>query len=128
MKTLTVLTDAYYKELDECTAAYARRAKRPAQGYIRIYYEKFDAEGFYPLLEGIALKRNHALCGLAKLTNMVKNATPQTVTNKNIAALREYAQRNRAMHLEGYVAFRMAAYNDYVNCLLYTIAKRLKVN
>ncbi|MDR1001521.1 MAG: hypothetical protein LBL96_12125 [Clostridiales bacterium] len=128
MRTLIVLTDAYYKELDECTATYVRRAKRPAEGYIRIYYEKFDAEGFYPMLEGIALKRNHALRGFAKLTNMVKNATPQTVTNKNIAALREYVESNRAMHLEGYVAFRMAGYNAYINCLLYAIAKKLKVN
>jgi hypothetical protein len=128
MRTLTVLTDVYYKELNEFTGSYARRVIRPAERSIKIYYDEFDAESFYPLLENIAHKKNHALRGFTKLTEMIKNAVPQTVINKNIAALREYERRNRTLHLEGYTAFRMSAYNDYINCLLYAMAKKIKVN
>ena len=127
MRTLTIHTDAYLKELDEATCGFIRRAKRPALGYIKLYYEVFDTEGFYSFLSWAAFQENAALKGMPKLAKLTRKLISPDIERCNIERLDEYIKKNRILHVEGYVRFRMAEFNDYLNRLLYLIIKRTKV-
>ncbi|MDR1560340.1 MAG: putative sporulation protein YtxC [Clostridiales bacterium] len=127
MRTLTIHTDAYLKELDEATSGFIRRVKRLEQGFIKLYYETFDTEGFYSFLEWAAFQENAALRGMPKLTELTRKLISPDIGARNIESLDEYIKKNRGLHVEGYVRFRMAEYNNYLNCLLYAIMKRTKV-
>ena len=127
MRTLTIHTDAYLKELDEATCGFIRRVKRPESGYIKLYYEVFDTEGFYSFLNWVAFQKNAALKGMPKLAKLTRKLISSDIQRCNIERLDEYIKKNRTLHVEGYVHFRMAEYNDYLNRLLYSIIKQTKV-
>ena len=124
MRTLTIHTDAYWKELDMATSGFIRRVKHPEQGNIKLYYETFDAEGFYSFLEWAAFQENAALRNMPKLAELTRRLISDDVGRLNIECLTEYIKNNRVLNVEGYVRFRMADYNNYLNCLLYAIIKR----
>ena len=127
MRTLTIHTDAYLKELDEATCGFIRRVKRPESGYIKLFYEVFDTEGFYSFLNWVAFQENAALKGMPKLAKLTRKLISSDIQRCNIERLGEYIKMNRTLHVEGYVHFRMAEYNDYLNRLLYSIVKQTKV-
>ena len=127
LRTLTIHTDAYLKELDEATCGFIRRVKRPASGCIKLYYEIFDTEGFYSFLNWAAFQENAALKGMPKLAKLIRKLISPDIERCNIERLDEYIKKNRILHVEGYVHFRMAEYNDYLNCLLYSIIKQTKI-
>ncbi|MDR2650178.1 MAG: hypothetical protein LBB94_10745 [Clostridiales bacterium] len=127
MRTLTIYTDTYLEELAEATSGFIRRVKRPGQGYIKLYYERFDTEGFYSFLEWAAFQENAALKGIPKLAELTRGFISPDIGLRNIRILDEYIKKNRTLHVEGYVHFRMAEYNDYLNRLLYGILRRAKV-
>ena len=127
MRTLTIHTDAYLKELDEATCGFIRRVKRPESGYIKLFYEVFDTEGFYSFLNWVAFQENAALKGMPKLAKLTRKLISSDIQRCNIERLDEYIKMNRTLHVEGYVHFRMAEYNDYLNRLLYSIVKQTKV-
>ena len=125
MRTLTIHTDAYLKELDEATCGFIRRVK--GKGYIRLYYETFDTEGFYSFLDWAAFQENIVLKGASKLAKLTRGLISPDIEHRNIKRLDEYIKKNRVLHVEGYIHFRMAEYNNYLNRLLYAIMKRTKV-
>jgi hypothetical protein len=125
MRTLAVSTDAYYKELDEHTSHYVKRAKKKEANSIRLYFDEFDAEGFYHLVDWIVFQENPALKGVQKLAEVIRNNIPKRMILENVQALKKYVQENRALHLEGYVKFRLAEYNDYLNRLMYAVVRKL---
>ena len=127
MRTLTIYTDAYLKELDAATSGFARRAVRPEQGYIKLYYEVFDADGFNTFLDWAAFQENAALRGMPRLAELTRKLISQDISRRNIERLAEYIDKYRILHVEGYIRFRMAEYNDYLNSLLYAIMKRTKI-
>ena len=127
MKTLTIHTDAYLKELDGATSGFIRRVKRPEQGCIKLYYEEFDVEGFYSFLDWVAFQENAALKDMPRLVELTRKLISQDVERHNIECLTEYIKNNRVLNVEGYIRFRMAEYNDYLNCLLYAIVKRTSI-
>jgi hypothetical protein len=126
MRTLTVYTDIYYKELDEATALFPRRVKRPELHYIKLYYDTFDADKFYDLLDYIAYQENPALKGMPQLAEITHKYVPASAMALNTQNLRGYVEKNRSIHLEGYVRFRMADYNLALNLLLYRIFRNIK--
>ncbi|MDR3239986.1 MAG: hypothetical protein LBT44_07875 [Clostridiales bacterium] len=127
MKSLTVCTEAYFNELDAYTVCFVRRAKKRDAGVIKLYFGEFDAAPVYQLLDWICFQKNPVLKHEPKLAAIIREAIPAAITDKNIQALCAYAAENYWLHLEGYVRFRMADYNDYLNRLLYSIAKKLKL-
>jgi hypothetical protein len=127
MRTLTVYTDAYFEKLDELTAGFPRRVKRPELHYIKLYYETFDADVFYRLLDWVAFQENPALRGIPKLAELARAAIPASASAQNIVRLQKYIEKNHTLHLEGYVRFRMADYNNYLNRVLYAIVKRINL-
>jgi len=127
MRTLTVHTDAYLNELDTATSGFSRRVKRPGMGSIKLYYDTFDSEGFFSFLNWVAFQENAALRGLPKLAELLHKLVSSDVERRNIERLEEYTKNNRMLHVEGYVHFRMAEYNDYLNCLIYAIIKKTKI-
>jgi len=127
MRTLTIHTDAYLNELDKATSGFIRRVKRPEQCYIKVYYETFDTEGFYSFLDWVAFQENAVLRGAPKLTKLTRKLITPAMEKGNIKHLDEYIKKNRFLHVEGYVHFRMAEFNDYLNYVLYAIMKRTKV-
>ena len=127
MKTLTIHTDAYLNELDAVTSGFIRRVKRPEQGSIKLYYETFDTEGFFSFLKWAAFQENAALRNMPKLAELTRKLISHDVERFNIECLAEYIKNNRVLNLEGYIHFRMAEYNDYLNYLLYAIVKRTKI-
>jgi len=124
MRTLTIYTDAYLKELDVATGGFIRRIMRPEQGLIKLYYETFDVKGFYMFLDWAAFQENTALRSVPKLAELTRKFIPQDVGRQNIECLAEYIKNYRVLNVEGYIHFRMTEYNDYLNCLLYAIIKR----
>ena len=127
MRTLTIHTDAYLKELDLATSGFIRRVKRPEQGFIKLYYESFDTEGFYSFLEWVAFQENAALRHTPKLAEIANRLISRDVALLNMECLAEYIENNRILNVEGYVRFRMAEYNDYLNCLLYSIIRHTRL-
>ena len=127
MRTLTIYTDAYLKELDVATGGFIRRIMRPEQGLIKLYYETFDVKGFYMFLDWAAFQENAALKNMPKLAELTRKLISQDIRRYNILRLSEYINNNRILNVEGYVHFRMAEYNDYLNCLLYAIVKQTKI-
>jgi len=127
MRTLTIHTDAYLKELDQATSGFVRRVKQPGQGTIKLYYDLFDAEGFCAFLDWAAFQENAALRNMPRLAELTRKLISQDVGRLNRDRLAEYIKNNRILDVEGYVHFRMAEYNDYLNCLLYAIIKRIRV-
>ena len=127
MRTLTIHTDAYLKELDVATSGFIRRIKRPELRFIKLYYETFDLNGFYSFLDWAAFQENAALKNMPKLAELTHKLIPHDVERQNMECLSEYIKNNRFLNVEGYVHFRMAEYNDYLNCLLYAIIKRTKI-
>jgi hypothetical protein len=127
MRTLTIHTDSYQRELDEATCGFIRRVKQPRLGSIKVYYETFDAEGFYSFLDWVAFQENVALKCVPKLAQLIRQLISSDVEKRNIKHLEDYTKKNRILHVEGYVRFRMAEYNDYLNCLAYAIMKKTKV-
>ncbi|MDR1643119.1 MAG: hypothetical protein LBT59_25780 [Clostridiales bacterium] len=125
MRTLTVSTDGYYKALEELSSKFPRRVRKRGATTIKLYFEEFDAEGFYALLDWIAFQENPALKGVPKLAEVTKKNVPDRMTKENINALREYVDENRTMYLEGYVHFRLSDYNDYLNRLMYAVVRKL---
>ena len=127
MRTLTIYTDAYLKELDAATSGFIRRVARPDLGYIKLYYEEFDAESFYTFLDLAAFQENAALRGMPRLAELTRKLISRDIGRRNIECLSEYIDKYRMLHVEGYIRFRMAEYNDYLNSLLYAIMKRTKI-
>ncbi|MDR1540119.1 MAG: putative sporulation protein YtxC [Clostridiales bacterium] len=127
MKTLSISTDEYYKELDDYTQSFARRIKKRDQNSIKVYYEEFDAADFYQFLDWVVFQENPALKCVAKLAEITKKNIPKAIEQKNIKELAEYISSNRTIHLEGYIKFRMDEYNDYLNRVLYAIIKKLNM-
>jgi len=127
MRTLTVHTDAYLDELEKATCGFVRRVKHRGRRRIRLYYNEFDAKGFYSFLNWVAFQENAALRGMPKLAELLLKFISPDVEKRNIECLNEYTKNNRHLHVEGYVHFRMAEYNDYLNYLMYAIVKKTKV-
>ena len=115
------------KELDAATSGFIRRVKRPEQGYIKLYYEMFDVEGFYSFLDWAAFQENAALRNMPKLAEITRKLISEDVGRCNMERLAEYVNNSHFLDVEGYLHFRMAEYNDYLNCLLYAIIKRTRV-
>ena len=101
--------------------------KRPDLGYIKLFYETFDVEGFYSFLDWAAFQENAALRNMPKLADLTRKFVSHEVERLNVERLAEYIENNRILHVEGYIHFRMKEYNDYLNCLLYAIVKRTRV-
>ena len=127
MRTLTIHTDAYPVELDVATSGFIRRVKQPDPGSIKLYFETFDAEGFYSFLDWVAFQENAALKNESKLAELTRRFITRDVERHNIECLSEYIKNNHFLNVEGYIHFRMAEYNDYLNCLLYAIIKRTRI-
>ena len=127
MRTLTIHTDAYFKELDAATSGFARRIKRPELREIKLYYETFDVAGFYSFLDWAAFQENAALRNMPKLAEITRKLISHDIERLNIECLAEYIKNNRILNVEGYIRFRMAEYNDYLNCVLYAIVKRITI-
>jgi len=127
MRTLTIHTDAYLRELDVATSGFIRRVKQPEQGCIKLYFEAFDATGFYSFLDWAAFQENAALKNELKLADLTRKFISQDVERHNIECLLDYVKNNRYLNVEGYIHFRMAEYNNYLNCLLYAIIKRTRI-
>jgi hypothetical protein len=132
MKKLTIFTERYFKELDDSTVCFIKRAKKSNTQAITIYFEAFDSEALYVealhrLLEWVCFQENPILRNTPKLAALLREATVPAMREKNKQALTAYITENSTLHIEGYARFRMAAYTDYLNGLLYRIAKKLKI-
>lgn len=93
-------------------------------------YESLTAEpmdALVSLLEYIAIQENPVYKHSAKLTGLALELKQTAVHTDNIRRLGRYLKQNRALHLEGYVTFRMPEYTGRLDEIMYSLIKKLKL-
>ena len=137
MKTLTILTGAYARELysfaseaaSQGKLTYSRENKR--DGFYRVYCAynttALMAEALLPLLEYIAMRENPIYRYSAKLRDFAAEHIRYESRPENTARLCRYLNCSHSLHLEGYITFRMAEYRAKLDAAVFSLIKKLKL-
>ncbi|MDR1663665.1 MAG: hypothetical protein LBR83_01915 [Clostridiales bacterium] len=138
MKLLTIFTREYEQALGAFVSAetdagrLSRRGEGRAEGLFFLSCA-FDAknksgevvEGIASLLEYVAIQENPVYRQSPALQNIALDLRGTPVHAENIKKLRAFLQQNRALHLEGYVSFRMSDYREKLDLLTYSVIRKI---
>ena len=122
MKTLTILTVNFRKDLENTLNLRCY----PVGGlYVAIGSACTDT--LATLLERIVILSHPVYGHSPKLIDMAANLRQQEIHKTNVTELMDFLKENDRLHLEGYVAFRMAEYRSKLDMMMYCLIKKLKL-
>ena len=139
MKQLTIYTRRYSQMLED----FAARAKddglleasrnRCDGGMLTVccqynHVKPFFVKELMNLLTDIIVQENPIFQYSPKLQDMAHDLRKTPLYDTALKSLMRFLKHNRALHLEGYVTFRMTAYREKLDIMSYTLIKKLKFN
>ena len=127
MKTLTILTQDYRKDLE--TALNVRCSAKGtlyAANNVSIS-SKNSFNALACLLERITILQHPVYGHSPKLIEIAQSLHHDTMHEANVNELIHYYGENNILHLEGYTIFRMANYKHRLDMLMYCAIKKLKL-
>ena len=137
MKQLTISTHKHHQLLQD----FAARAKDSGWdathkagcggGMLAVCfrYENTDAafaKGLLTLLTDIVVQENPIYQHSPKMQSMAHDLHKTPIFTSALKSLVRFIRHSRALHLEGYVAFRMAEYREKLDMMSYSLIKKLK--
>jgi len=93
-----------------------------------VHCTNLDIEALAQFLEHIAVLRHPVYRYSPKLINIALELRHTEIHETNVKQLTQYLQENDTLHLEGYIAFRMADYHNKLDMMTYCIIKRLQIH
>jgi len=138
MKQLTIYTRRYSQLLEDfaarATASGWINASRAAvaSGVLTVYcqYESVKpafSRGLMNLLADIVVQENPIYQHSSKLKDLADDLRKTPLYYTGLRGLTRYVKHNRALHLEGYVTFRMSDYREKLDMMSYSLIKKLKL-
>ena len=139
MKQLTIYTRMYNQMLEDFAArataegwiTASRVALAGGQLTVCCQYENARpalVKGLMNLLTDIIVRENPIFQYSPKLQDMAHDLRKTPLYETGLRGLRKFLRHNRALHLEGYVTFRMTDYREKLDMMSYTLIKKLKLN
>ena len=139
MKLLTICTRRYTQQLEDFTACATAGGlittpKTGREGGLFFAVCRYDhsqaafPKGLMTLLADIAVQENPVYLHSPKLQCMANDLHKTSLFDTGLKNLTRFLKHNRLLHLEGYVAFRMADYREKLDMMSYTLIKKLKLN
>ena len=78
------------------------------------------------LLMDIAEAENAVYRHSSKLRAMAQEVRKTPIYTSEVKRMRTFLAENKALHLEGYVTFRMEEYREKLDMMIYTLVKKIK--
>jgi len=137
MKQLTIYTHRYSQLLEDFAGKddgliIANRSAL-AEGLLTVYCQYDNArpvfaKGLMNLLTDIIVQENPIFQYSPKLQDMAHDLRKTPLYDRGLKNLRRFIKHNRALHLEGYVNFRMSDYREKLDMMSYTLIKKLRLS
>ena len=129
MKELAIFTYKYIELLNGFAVSCAQEVRRKNNMYFVkcTTTEPAFISRLLNLLIDIALQENPIYQQSPKLREMAKDLHQTEVYTNLKNALATYVRYNRVLHLEGYIAFRMAEYREKLDMMSYSLIKKMKL-
>jgi len=80
------------------------------------------------LLAEVAMRENPVYAHAPKMRALARQQANTSLYLAETARLRAFLRDNDALHIEGYVRFRMRAYAEMLDMLSYRLIKKLRLN
>jgi len=139
MKQLTICTHLYSQLLRNFTTHaqncdwLAKPEPNRKDGLHTVYCQYNNAQaafakGLMTLLAEIAVQENPIYQHSPKLQDMAYDLRKTPLYAAELRGLIRFLKHNRTLHLEGYVAFRMADYREKLDMMSYSLIKKLNFN
>ena len=80
------------------------------------------------LLTDIIVQENPIFQYSPKLQDMAHDLRKTPLYDTGLKGLKRFIKHNRALHLEGYMNFRMSDYREKLDLMSYTLIKKLRLN
>lgn len=132
MKQLTIFTRNYCHLLEKfahekCTYKTCLRGGMFSVSIRFIITDSPVIEALLTLLTDIALQENPIFKHSPKLQDMAGDLRNTQVFSNLKRSLLRFIKHNNSLHLEGYVAFRMAEYREKLDIMSYSLIKKMKL-
>ena len=136
MKQLTITTHLYSRQLSDYAARavddgfFTVRSSGWNGGVFSIncqYNPPALYKGLMTLLADIAMLENPVYQHSTKLQCMARDLLSAPAYSTYEKALAGFLKHSKVLHLEGYVAFRMAEYREKLDLMSYSLIKKLKL-
>jgi len=86
------------------------------------------AKGLMTLIADIVVQENPIYQHSSKLQDMAHDLRKTPLFATGLKGLARFLKHNNALHIDGYVAFRMTDYREKLDIMSYTLIKKLKFN
>jgi len=138
MKQLTICTHRYSQQLEAFAACatnsgWLTTSKAGWKGGLYSVICQYNSltpaftGGVMTLLTDIALQENPIYQNSLKLQDMAHDLRETPLYTAGLRYLIRFMRHSRVLHLEGYVAFRMAEYREKLDMMSYSLIKKLNL-
>jgi len=135
MRRLTIHTSNYKSELINFAKSVAESnlcAIKSHPGGINLTWKNSDCSSIFEelllLLQNIAMYENHVYRHSPKLRDLAEGLKNTELHMYELQQLKAFLKANKELNLEGYVTFRMEAYREKLDMMLYTIVKKINLS
>ena len=129
MQRITLHTSNYKQELIDFVQALQKQGLISVKNNNTLMWEKAETsslcEELLLLLQHIAMQENPVYRHSPKLKDLAEGLRKTELHIHERIQLAEFTRHNKELNLEGYVLFRMGAYRERLDLILYTIVKKI---